>query len=817
MRAASKPQVAPRPQARAPPAPTQAGAAWRGQAKRSDHIESAPGAHRAGPAPPRLVDRARAGRQRGERPAANGAALLLAGALLLLAGGAARATPPRAAPAQPRLSHHVLCEPVSQLDELRLACAHERQFIVVLEAYYSDLYPELVCARANQEARLHELTGSQLVAIFRQLYAPHSAGSSAALARQAGAAERRLLSLAPTLAYGSQRPFCLDDLRAAFQAKCSGRAWCRFRRATDHQWPGCAALKPGHVFARYLCVDEALLVRYCNAHALLASHSRARRHPDPPPDTPLADTPDFGFVASPGYPHFYATPGAAPAPPASQCGWRVEAEPGQRVTVKLLDASLAPHRHARHDPEPPALMPTWPGAQPAGAGPRPANLLVEPADGRAPADGPHRLLFRLDAHDYAKLQAGLAAKLQQVAAQCQGHDQLVLRDPAASPPGHQHDDDARRQLISRLPVTLYRNQLIDFTNQTIYQWLANGSARRIDYQALLDSLDPLQLAWLYQANVTLCASGPQPAQWWAPLADNRISFTSSANVMQLDLIAGRAFNPTNRGLLFWYHKHGCPATRRAPTRARLVLRNDTTEIFHCLEGFVFADTRQSVRVRQCSPEDQVWRDADPAARGARQDQPLASCVYVEEPAVDARPAKFDRLVAAGPGLGAPEVAVEVVGVPAGPAPGPVGADEVDLLAGLAAHQEPAPGRNVSALAGLWRAMLDLVASSNDTASLLTHQPLRELRLSDEPAGSGSVWTRASALFSRRLLAPALAVLFLFVLLNLVIYVIFLVALPKLARLLCGARRRPAADQQGRMANKLAHYESDYSVTMGMSL
>lgn len=873
---------------------------------------------------------------------------------------------------QLKLSHHVICEPISQLNDLKLNCANENQFIVILEAYYSDLYPEFVCQRAASEAKLHKLTGTQLVSIFRQLY------STTKTTTTAGSESRPkdLIKLNPTLSYGHQRPFCLDDLKQSFQAKCSGRSRCKFNRSTDHQFPGCANLKPGHVFARYLCIDDTLLVRYCNANALLASHSsvlnRVKRHQsdlsaingriDDNDDEDSLDTPDFGFIASPGYPNFYATPtSGSPSsgvvlPPGSdqpdgtdanrarrqghqvsECGWTVEAELGQRITVKLLDASLAPHKQhlqQAHDDYSTNSFPQYEtndnrllslshsGRSVVAGGADEllmASSSVNVANGNSPTDingadssssttdtksgsnvyfestntttpfaSTKRIVFKIDQYDYEVLKLNLANKLHLAAAQCQGYDRVVLRDsadgedessapstsvkslegdntnslamdPKGQPTG---DSSGARQnneleLISKLPITLYKNHLIDFNNQTIYHNINSASQQqskqmpRIDYQALLDSLNPLQLTWFYQQNVTLCSSG-QLDHLSSPVQKNKISFTSTSNTIHLDLVSGRMFNPLNRGVLIWYHKHGCPFTRTIPTRSRLVFRNETTEIFHCLPGFVFSDTRQPMRIRRCSLEDQIWHDA--TTSDVRHDQivPIPSCVYIEDLPGDSHfnSIKFDQLVAGSASTSAgqqssgilsrlmpnsagshrvssQDVAVELVGVPT-PAGGHQLNDDVDLLSNYlldqGRHHGSSEHNNKQAnLSDLWRQLVDYIIQTDDPndTSPKTHQQL--VKDSNRPTlhdpnglNSTSVWSRTgSAIFSRRFLVPALAILVLFFALNLVIYVIFLVAIPGLARCLCGRSKRNG--KHGALSSKVSHYESDYSVTMGMSL
>jgi len=844
---------------------------------------------------------------------------------------------------QLKLSHHVLCEPISQLNDLSLECESEQQFMIILEAYYSDLYPEIVCPRASGEAKLNRLTGSQLVSIFRQLYSPQTSGSSSGNSDNHHQPRAKQIRFNPTLNYGAQRPFCLDDLKQSFQAKCSGRRRCHFSRNSDHQFPACVNLKPGHAFVRYLCIDNALLVKYCNANAMLASHSsvmnRVKRETSEralsgaselfadlpaqldPSELPVQlDTLDFGFVASPGYPNFYATPSERGAREQdngfarqTSCAWTIEAEVGQRVTVKLLDASLAPRELSRQSEADyttsTSLFPSYedleeqtsPAARPSA--PTPTFSLPKLADGKFSAnlsfnqslshdglDGStgemntftkpksnvhfepllgaingteeRRIVFEIDEFDYETLRVQLASKLQQVNAQCQGYDRLVVRDGGDS--GANSGIGAEREqreaaktefeLISKLPITLYKNRLIDFENETIFKRFpeenfgaASTTNKRVNYKALVEALNPLQLVWLYQQNVSLCSTN-QLEQLSAPLDKNKISFTSTANTIQLDLVSGHMFNPTNRGVLFWYHKHGCPATTKLPSRSRLVFRNESTEIFHCFPGFVFNDTRQSVRVRKCSLRLQVWFDESEPSEPDDNPAPMAPCVYVEDLANAISSSeqvgenhKFDRLTAKemdSPSRGqirvtssSNDVAVEVVGVPT---PSNLhNSDDVDLLSvylndiqsashGKQSLQQQAS--NSSFIGGFVQDVLgylrtnDEQAAENDRArSILTHQPLREQRIGDKEL---SLWSRASNLLDRRLVVPAILVLFVFVLINLIIYVIFLVALPKFARYLCS---NPCNGLNGAKkdcsppTNKLNHYESDYSVTMGMSL
>lgn len=988
---------------------------------------------------------------------------------------------------QLKLSHHILCEPISQLNDLKLVCPNDNQFIVILEAYYSDLYPEIVCPKANSESKLNKLTGSQLVSIFKQLYSTESSP----LKGQKDEAndnekEKPLIKFNPTLSYGSQRPFCIDDLKQSFQAKCSGRQRCSFSRNTDHQFPNCVKLKPGHVFARYLCIDDALLVKYCNADELLASHTsvanRVKRSAnyngdddnnnddddgelakrdkrqslfsdlpvqlDPSEQEAQIDTLDFGFVASPGYPIFYATPTNSDnnqqeqynneqvlSSQMSNCGWTIEAELGQRITVKLLDASLAPNAKlmrglADQDDQQDdyttsnSLFPLFESGDTTSGGRQISNNMVTPAlvgdsvvitsvttslnnpthsltssslaGGSMAAEAASktsqeklndlskqmsantsnvyfeninqdnygvnnnnitnykftnpsnkRIMFKIDEYDYEIIKNNLAIKLQQVADQCQGYDQLILRDSlfphsnvgssltklkSKTTSGSSHSTNSEEfELISKLPITLYKNNLIDFSNHSIYHKLSNPSSfsssdnnqankdgnydeetsendnylkhmlykrvtkpstssdnnqnnnlqqlgRRIDYQALLGSLNPLQLSWLYQHNVTLCSTN-QLDQLSSPQQKNKISFKSSGNTITLDLVSGHMFNPNNRGILFWYHKHGCPATLKIPHRVRLVFRNETTEIFHCFQGFVFNDTRQNVRVRQCSQHDQTWRDTsyninldghdgndnDYSNQQANKINStpgqIPPCVYIEDIAnsnnvagVDSTTnSKFDRLVATdNHGLNihnnhpannqhrvtsnGNDVAVEVVGVPT-PETSlyPDLQNDIDIF-GNNQHPQMSASSNGKVikqtnssssfnLPNLWNSMLEYMTFSEQysdgTRSIMTHQPLKEQRTTTDNRDS-SFWLRIGTLFDRRLLAPAIAVLFLFILINLIIYVIFLVALPKFARLFCSksgltSGRHLARNRDGTMSSKLSHYESDYSVTMGMSL
>lgn len=1052
---------------------------------------------------------------------------------------------------QLKLSHHIICEPISQLNDLKLTCPLDNQFIVILEAYYSDLYPEIVCPKAAGEAKLQRLTGSQLVNIFRQLYSPNSPASIEQIKQQhtskqppvVGATDSKTININstivtiskdlslkfnPTLNYGSQRPFCLDDLKQSFQAKCSGRQRCRFNRHLDHQFPHCASLKPGHAFARYLCIDDRLLVRYCNADAHLASHTtalnRVKRQVLSQPTQQgdggqTIDTPDFGFVASPGYPNFYATPtgpeNSAGQPADLSCGWTIEAEVGQRVTVKLLDASLAPHNaenknrmdeedyttssslfpsfddHSRPkvvassvsdssgnlissvplfggqeatrnrqqqqhqqqatgvpgegdahlitsggvtsglNSDPPAASggekvqfqlqqqqaeaqsrsnvhferaASYEGFDPtsgAGGDNNLASDLTSSPAGRAYGtnnyinllasireDRSRRVVFKIDSYDYEILRLNLARKLQQVAAQCHGYDQLILRDTqliqsnlllnSTQEQNHQNNvtSFSELDLISKLPITLYKNHLIDFSNSTIYhKTITSGDdinsnllsqqhqpqqvdSKRIDYQALISSLNPLYLAWFYQQNVSLCSNGQQDLLS-SPIEKNKISFTSSGNRIRLELVSGNRFNPTNRGVLFWYHKHGCPATRRLPARVKLAFRNETIEIFQCFPGFVFADTRQISRVRYCDQQDQMWHDISTVTgqqlysssqdpEGREDLGQLPPCVYEEDLANSLsaeQAARFDRLVlpsidgqsgklinqppgrhssprplwvTSSSGDGSEAVAVEVVGLPIQPSGGSgsnglpphllnneVDLLDGDLLNGGNKNNELGGGSRLDRVtqgeqniksASFWQEMLDYLnltganrylnggqvraneADGGVPRSIISHEPLGERQRITEKTNENfaNFWQKSLALFDRRLLAPLLAVLIVFILINLIIYVIFIVALPKFASLLCGgggggSRRRRRQDRQrqtkgcynndlhskrssvaklngsaqyysgtgsrsnmiyadhngasstlistnGRSHNnKLSHYESDYSVSMGMSL
>lgn len=849
-----------------------------------------------------------------------------------------------------KLSHHFHCEPISQLNDLRLTCPHQEQFIVILEAYYADPFPEHVCPQVfrGKDGKLAELTAAQLVRIFRQFYAP----PSPAKLRNT---DDQLITASPTLVKSNgKEPFCVDDLRESFQAKCSGRRECRFSRHTDHQFPRCASLKPGHAFVRYLCLDDRLLLRYCNANTLLASHSRTlggRRSGE------QVETLDFGLVASPGYPNFYATPKArrgtgqpADADRQQECGWTVEAEPGQRITVKLLDASLAPNKAANQlaplsalpagldsieypdysSPTGSDFMAAFSGEQLAhisATGSKPDDLLlVAPPSGSkhrgaanvqieldAPAslvplgDEPSRkILFKIGQHDYELIKLTLAQRLKQISEQCDDYDQLVVKDvphgtaPATGTndqlrtgqPAEQPKTSAEFAMISTLPISLYKNNLIDFSNSTIFRQAdaqqAGGSAKTasktIDYQSLLDGLNPLQLVWLYQQNVSLCSTS-QLNQLSATSEKEMISFTSSANTIELDLISGRTFNPANRGILFWFHKHGCPFTRKLPNRSRLVFRNETTEVFECLENFVFSDTRQRLRTRHCSLDQQTWLSPDGQRDEVQLEHSggnllpgqgqLPPCVFTEDLQQYQHTSKFDRLIeAAGgrgrqtvgghgydivpsrlmAGSGQDEVAVEVVGVPtSSQSTGVVSLNDVlvsdvDLL-----HQqhstmgdsgrpsERAPQHAAGTVTKLWNDLVDLVSPrwSQSPTSPTNHSSVKLVSSADERKISAPSHHFQWAHW--RLIVPAVAILTLFILLNLTIYAIFLVILPKFARLLCGPGRRerklaPDGSSTGRHrllgANggtgdkwnnyysrgaKMGHYDSEYSVTLGMSL
>lgn len=884
------------------------------------------------------------------------------------------------------LSHHVLCEPISQANDLKLSCPDESQFIVILEAYYSDLYPEIVCPKAtSQEGKLRKLTGSQLISIFRQLYSPASTKASDRfkpninnnnndsninidlVPRTTTTSEMQtsLLNFAPTLAaYSNSNPFCLDDLKQSFAAKCSGRQRCRFSRHSDHQFPSCAQLKPGHLFVRYLCIDSGLLIKYCNADALLASHSsvlnRVKREsegetesempvelgPDEQPSQ--VDTLDFGFVASPGYPMFYATPKGNHE--GSDCSWTIEAEVGQRVTVKLLDASLAPNQAHELDSAQlnseltveeetarrarqlllsslrSSVQQQDTSASLSGLTQSGAKIANVHFDSLEDHESGRKITFRIDRADYDIIRSSVMDKFQKVESQCQGYDRLIIRDAIEDSQNSNEDEDGDQKvsrkvtassfegltsevmlsdmptqeelnLVSQLPATLYRNQLIDFTNRTIFPQGARD--KRIDYRALLDSLNPLELIWFYHKNVSLCSNSQQD-QLSSEQQKNRISFTSSSRRIQLNLASGHMFNPNNRGVLFWYHKHGCAATLRAPSRSRIVHQNDTVEVFECYQGFIFNDTRQSQRIRRCSHLDQRWIDLDVITfqpidfYGSSQRVP--GCIYAgdlnsnQDPSWQPNEQNAQSQVLRPHQQPADEVAVEIVGV--APVSGNYIEPEVVIglwndedkknfasssrenqasLAGL--YDYPTNNSTVQTLLSIWHSLIgqsqesdemrDIKGKNTDSQDIMTHQPLRERKLSGRDQND-SLWVRSAALLDRRLLVPAIVVLLLFLVINFVFYVIFLVALPKLVRCVC--LRGPTADEspenlhknesysslntrkrkqnayvnvknstlpvannskkslhsstlrsQRSGSNKLAYYESDYSVSMGMSL
>lgn len=1019
---------------------------------------------------------------------------------------------------QLNLSHHILCEPISQFNDLKnISCPNENQFMIILEAYYSDLYPEHVCSSAtvDKQSKLTKLTGSQLVSIFRQLYSPVSRKlskrfnefSSTRADQSQDHGERdsdqdettstssnnngdndgphmmkyevdndhdSLIQWAPTLTgYSNSNPFCLDDLRQSFSAKCSGRQHCRFSRKTDHQFPACAQLKPGHVFARYLCVDSALLIKYCNADALLASHStvlnRVKRNPsssmiqqspqasfyDSEQELPLElhpeeqpdqiDTLDFGFVSSPGYPRFYATSNSGGTQGGtSNCAWTIEAEEGQRVTVKLLDASLAPSqmplesaylntdlkiedetaRKARQlllaslrlnrakmfsnnnnnnsssltsisTPSTAAILTTTSINDTT-------NLIVESIDSAGGQESPNRkVLFRIDHNDYESIRTSLFNKLKLVDNQCQDYDKLIIRDSILTqqeiekdqgggedklvndgnnnminhyeqtPPtntvlqaGSNRDllingitnrtnnnllksklenveklaRNKELELITKLPVTLYKNDLINFENHSIYrdnkqqQHNTNNNHqltnKRIDYTALLDSLNPLELIWLYQNNISLCSNSQQD-QLSSQQQKNRVSFTSTSHKIQVNLVSGHMFNPSNRGVLFWYHKHGCPTTIRAPRRARIVEQSESMEVFECFSGFVFNDTRLSKRIRKCSHLDQRWLDIDPISMKANvnvfsNSQRLPSCVYAGDLTttnnnnIDSSGAISEPLQSQqDPHTKASleDVAVEVVGVnPTATANSGTPFDSEVVIGvwneedqGILNQQQLQQQRHIlsnsSSLENFLAILSSLISGPKENvnngksgdyhqttnqpsiygSNSITHEPIRDASSSiydnqqnryqggsrrssikADVSVESSAWNTLKGLLDKRLIIPAIVILTIFLIINFAFYVIFIIALPKLVRCACSKSNSPKRKskyntktkattaieggclnnindtnnnytklkQQSTMIssktsstgrlhhhvnNKLSYYETDYSVTMGMSL
>jgi len=916
-------------------------------------------------------------------------------------------------------SHHIVCEPISQLNDLRLSCPKERQqFIVILEAYYTDSYPEHVCPKVYQSDEfkfLQHLTAKKLVRIFQQLYTtttttnPTRKSSSTQTSNKPNnidnyqddqndldreKAGHQLIRLAPTIQselQNGKQPFCVDDLRQSFQAKCSGRDKCKFSKNTDHQFPRCVSLKPGHVFVRYLCVDNRLLLKYCNANTLLASKSSLLNGA-----SKVIQDRTFGFVASPGYPNFYATPKGR----FDKCGWTIEAEPGRKITVKLLDTSLAPRKTGPqagasalnpllqllgHDASmleypdysvpnleaPPNLLDQPQTAESISKftenGSKPEEvLLISPvsinnqqADSKESGaniqivsdqirsgdkrngnyETRRKVVFKINQHDYELIRLKLSQIMKQNAEQCRDFDHLSLinydkltnqiDDSPATRSGNnqtsvlverqkqQQEAEKEFDMISKLPIRLYKNNLIDFNNKTLFKQMQSSTDEdqqqvdehgnrtinlSIDYQLLLDSMNPIQVIWLYQQNVSICSSSQVFQQEFAGQNQEgenikqSISFTSSANRIHLDLISGRTFNPLNRGILFWFHKHGCPMTRKPPKRSRLLFRNETTEIFECFDNFVFSDTRQKVRIRHCSLEEQNWFDEEETSNrngsktSAQSPGVLPGCVFIEDlltqsqAAKEQRASKFDRLVLSSDSSLAKyqpaswsdgeshliaahtgqqeELAVEIVGLPQqsngfqsdGRNFNELLVSDVDLIqhqhqqqhnqqhkqASDAASRESIGGDS-NKLVNIWYELVDFIIPKWDPGRHNARLVKSGHSNDDENVVHKQQQQSMVAPWSvQRLLIPAFAVITMFVLLNLLIYLVFLVLLPKFARLLWSNKRNSErATFRASQANgtnrlllsrenespkssyyegrKLGHHEAEYSVSLGMSL
>lgn len=100
---------------------------------------------------------------------------------------------------------------------------------------------------------------------------------------------------------------CTDDLRMTLNSRCSGRSNCtvNLRKMHTDRCPGF----DGWINIKYTCVSHKKLVQYCNIDLSGSS----------------------GYVTNPGYPKFY---------PPYVCKWKINAFPGQRIQIEILDLAI---------------------------------------------------------------------------------------------------------------------------------------------------------------------------------------------------------------------------------------------------------------------------------------------------------------------------------------------------------------------------------------------------------------------------------------------------------------------------------------------
>ncbi|XP_034244946.1 uncharacterized protein LOC117647335, partial [Thrips palmi] len=102
-------------------------------------------------------------------------------------------------------------------------------------------------------------------------------------------------------------------IRAGVNHRCSGQNYCSFILNTD--LPSSADWGPGLVHIKYACVSGSHMHRYCSSSAEVTTTEEGE-----------------GFLQSPGYPTI--TVGQ------SACLWRLRANRGQRLLLRVLDLSL---------------------------------------------------------------------------------------------------------------------------------------------------------------------------------------------------------------------------------------------------------------------------------------------------------------------------------------------------------------------------------------------------------------------------------------------------------------------------------------------
>lgn len=563
-----------------------------------------------------------------------------------------------------QISMHSICEPVSQANDLYLKCPSEDQFIVIYEGYYSDTYADRVCNLLDTD-RYVNLTGTQLISMFKQsLYSDDSLTMSlddqqTTMSSGAGATTAANNNIAwisqagkstklrrPTIL---KRPNCFSDLHSSFNDRCSGRNRCHFNVTQDHVLPGCVAGHPGHVYARHLCIDDSLLTRYClndepndvksssmdNGKSPLFdlnenSRWRNKITRDVIDEFVLPSDSDFGFIQSPGYPNYYAT-SLGGKKGALTCSWPIEARAGQLITVKVLDVSVAPHEaivskqtSLREDDSQPTEEDTLKEISRLIKDKQttPIKMLVNMPASKQPSrttnNGQQQQEQMVDLSEveiFNKISNNQEEdefkKLQRlkvsIKAKCDDYDQILISDSIQQrdymSTNYNRVGDFKHEARSSHSENirqLARQQHRQRMYQRIMERIGNSSWQdfAINNQFDEDLISYLSLTWTSEGQVNLCL----PDQSLRP---SRLSFTSTDNFLNVKLISSTSINVNKRGVLLFYHKHGCPSMKYPPKRSHLFYRNYTTEIYECFKNHVFNDTRTKYKLRHCI-DDYRW-------------------------------------------------------------------------------------------------------------------------------------------------------------------------------------------------------------------